>query len=137
MRLPNRLAVLALAAAVVSAGCGGDAGSPVAEPVTGAPATPADGQVQPDVIITARNIAWEPAEVTVTAGAPFTIGFDNRDSGVPHDLVLTTPSGEIVVQTEIVAGPAHVDLQVPALEAGTYTFTCQVHPNMVGTLTAE
>jgi plastocyanin len=137
MRLPIRLAVLLLAVTAVIAACGSDAGSPAAEPVTGPPPTPVDGQTQPDVIITAQNIAWEPTEVTVRAGAPFTIGFDNRDSGVPHNLVLTAPSGEIVVQTEIVAGPAHVDLRVPALEAGTYAFTCQVHPNMVGSLTAE
>jgi plastocyanin len=137
MRPPIRLATLPLAVALTLAACGGDAGSPSASPLTGAPPTPVDGQMQPDVVIAAKNIAWEPAEATVAAGTQFTLGFDNRDAGVPHDLVLTAPSGEIVVKTEIVAGPARVDLQVPALEAGAYRFTCEVHPNMVGSLTAE
>ena len=30
-----------------------------------------------------------------------------------------------------------VDYQVPALAAGTYTFVCEVHPDMKGTITAE
>jgi plastocyanin len=137
MRLRFDIVLLGLVAGILLAACGGDAGASGAAPVTGAPPTPVNGQTQPDVIIAAVNIAFDPAEVTVRAGTPFTIGFDNRDSGVPHNLVLTAPSGEIVAKTEIVTGPAHVDLQVPALAAGTYTYTCQVHPNMMGTLTAK
>ena len=137
MRLRFQLILLGLIAGILLGACGSDAGSSGAAPATGAPPTPVDGQTQPDVLITAQNIAWDPTEVTVRAGIPFTIGFDNRDSGVPHDLVLISPSGDIVAKTDIVTGPAHVDLQVPALAAGTYTYTCQVHPNMVGTLTAQ
>ena len=36
---------------------------------------------------------------------------------------------------DIVTGPTTVTYDVPALPAGTYTFTCTVHPNMTGTLT--
>ena len=37
---------------------------------------------------------------------------------------------------EIVSNKA-VTYQVPALAAGAYTFICEVHPDMKGTLTAE
>ncbi len=30
-----------------------------------------------------------------------------------------------------------VTYQVPALAAGTYTFVCEVHPDMKGTITAQ
>jgi plastocyanin len=30
-----------------------------------------------------------------------------------------------------------IDYQVPALAAGTYSFVCEVHPDMKGTLTVE
>ena len=36
---------------------------------------------------------------------------------------------------EMVTGVAQKDYQVDALPAGTYTFVCQVHPSMTGTLT--
>jgi plastocyanin len=128
---------LVLGIGLLLAACGGGSDSSSAAPGTAAPPTPVDGQVQPQVLITAVNIAFQPTEVTVAAGSPFTIGFDNRDAEVPHDLVITSPSGEIVAKTEIVTGPAHVELAVPALAAGTYPFSCEVHPNMTGTLTAE
>ena len=38
--------------------------------------------------------------------------------------------GEIVTN-------AKVTNAVPALAAGSYTFICEVHPNMKGTITAE
>jgi plastocyanin len=39
-------------------------------------------------------------------------------------------TGEIVSSTK-------VTYAVPALTAGSYTFICEVHPDMKGTLTAE
>ena len=42
-----------------------------------------------------------------------------------------------VFKGEIFNGPAKKDYQVPALKAGSYPFTCSVHPNMTGTLTVQ
>jgi plastocyanin len=38
---------------------------------------------------------------------------------------------------EIVTGPKQIVYNVPALPAGSYYFSCQVHPNMHGTITAK
>ena len=41
-----------------------------------------------------------------------------------------------VFKGEIVSSKK-VDYQVPALAAGTYSFICEVHPDMKGTITAQ
>jgi plastocyanin len=41
-----------------------------------------------------------------------------------------------VFKGEIVTGQK-VDYQVPALAAGSYSFVCEVHPEMKGTLTVQ
>ena len=38
---------------------------------------------------------------------------------------------------EIVTGPKVIVYNVPAIPAGTYTFSCAVHPSMTGTLTTK
>jgi plastocyanin len=107
-------------------------------PVTGAPPTPVDGQpAAAGVTITALNIEFTPQAVTVPAGQPFTIELVNRDEGIPHDIQVTDPGGNILVKSEIITGPARLTVGVPALAPGTYTFSCIVHPNMTGTITAE
>ncbi len=107
-------------------------------PVTGAPPTPVGGQpAAAGVTITALNLQFNPRDVTVPAGAPFMIELVNRDQGIPHDLQVSDPSGVVLTKSEIITGPAQLLVQVPALAAGTYTFTCVVHPSMTGTITAE
>ena len=72
------------------------------------------------------------------AGIPFTIVFDNQDTGVPHNFVLKKPDGSNVDigDTAIITGPASVTHNVPALDAGEYPFLCEVHPQtMKGVLT--
>jgi plastocyanin len=72
------------------------------------------------------------------AGIPFTITFENQDTGVPHNFVLKKPDGSNVPigDTAITTGPATVKHNVPALNAGEYPFLCEVHPNtMKGVLT--
>jgi len=92
-----------------------------------------------NVQIVAVNIAFQPTELTVPAGQPFTITFDNQDPGVQHNVeIFDNPdfSGEALFAGDLVTGPAQVTYEVPALEPGTYPFRCLVHPNMVGSITA-
>lgn len=115
---------------------------PSAAPATAAPATEAPsgepGATQApsgDVVqLSAVNIQWEQKDLSAPADTAFVIRFNNKDAGVPHDVVIKDAAGQVVFQGARVDGPAEVDYEVPALPAGTYTFICSFHPNMVGTL---
>lgn len=89
--------------------------------------------------ISAVGIAFEQAEVNVPAGEPFQIEFANNDPGIPHNVAIHRESstGEEVFKGEIFNGVETRTYDVPAIDAGAYAFVCTVHPNMVGTLTAE
>jgi plastocyanin len=131
-RLTLTLGLLALAA--VLAACSGASAAPAGTPVVPASAgspIPAGGTAT----VVAKDIAFTTPAVAVTAGTPFTIAFDNRD-GAPHNIDISDASGAQVFKGEIVSG-TQVSYAVPALAAGTYTFICDVHPDMKGTITAQ
>ncbi len=139
---------LAVALAVAFAACGPatatEAPSVGAQP-TIAPVnpTPVGGGTQPPegagppVIVVAQNIEFRPGKIGVPAGVPFTLGLDNRDAGVPHNIEVKDGFGATIVMGEIVIGPARVEIPMPALPPGDYPFTCTVHPNMVGAIIAQ
>ena len=89
-----------------------------------------------DVVVVAENVTWVETALTAPAGTPFTLALDNRDDGIPHDVVVKDAGGTVVFKTDLVTGPAVVVYDVPALPTGQYSFVCTVHPNMTGTLTA-
>jgi plastocyanin len=126
-RLTTTLGLLALAAFL--AACSG------ASADQGTPTQPAGSPSGPSVSIVAKDIAFVQSAVTVTAGTPFQIAFDNKD-GAPHNVAIADAAGGSVFKGEIVSGK-QATYQVPALAAGTYTFICEVHPNMKGTITAR
>jgi plastocyanin len=67
---------------------------------------------------------------------PFTIAFDNQDEGVAHNVAvyIDDSAEEAVVVGELITGPATTSVEVPALEAGSYYYRCDVHPVMDGAL---
>jgi len=86
--------------------------------------------------ITAKAIAFDKSLLILPAGKEAPLPFDNQDSGIPHNVsIYTDQGGEALFQGEIITGPAKIDYPVPALEAGTYYFQCDVHPQMNGTVT--
>jgi plastocyanin len=113
----------------------GSAAPASAAPASGAPASAGTGAGGP-VEISAQGVQFEQKDVAAPAGAAFTIHFDNKDAGQPHNVDIKDASGASVFKGAIVTGPTATDYQVPALTAGTYTFVCDVHSNMTGTLTA-
>lgn len=110
-----------------------------AEPSASAGAEPSASAGAGSVAISALGIAFEQATVSAPAGEPLQIVFANNDAATPHNVAIRkdNPSGEEVFKGEIFDGVATRTYDVPALDAGTYAFVCTVHPNMVGTLTAE
>jgi plastocyanin len=92
-----------------------------------------------EVTIVAVDIAFQQTDVTVPAGEPFRIRFQNQDAGVQHNVdIYDDPgfAGPPVFSGEIITGPAEVVYEVPALEAGDYPFNCVIHPNMQGVIHA-
>jgi plastocyanin len=88
----------------------------------------------PEATVSAVNIAFQPAEVTLPAGSPLRIVLDNRDAGVPHDIRISQGGREIAT-SPVVTGPGQTEVRFGPLPAGTYQFTCTIHPSMTGTLT--
>jgi len=128
--LPNSNAGAGAASGAPPAGAGG--GTSASAGPSAAPSLPAA-----DVTIGAEGIAYDTSTLTVPAGKPFTLAFDNRDAGIPHNVAIHDGSGTELFKGEIITGPKVIVYQVPALPAGTYTFVCSVHPNMTGTVTAQ
>jgi mono/diheme cytochrome c family protein/plastocyanin len=89
--------------------------------------------------IVAQGVQFTTMSLTVTAGVPFAIAFDNQDAGIPHNVAIHmgTATGTEVFKGAIFPGIAQQTYTIPALAKGTYAFVCTVHPNMVGTLTAK
>ncbi len=71
------------------------------------------------------------------ADQPFTIKFQNNDPSISHNVAIHDASGQEVFKGEIFAGVDVRTYPIPALKAGTYTFSCTVHPAMTGTLTVK
>ena len=86
-------------------------------------------------------LAYDKTELTVAADTPFVIKFNNTDDGQSHDVdIRSDPTTIPPLQDQApITGPAEANYQYTALEAGTYTFICSVHPipAMTGTLTVE
>jgi plastocyanin len=117
------VAMLAGGIALISVGAGG-------EKEGGGPAV--------TIALTAKDIAFDQTKLSVPAGSPFAIAFDNQDAGIQHDVEIFDNekfTGTPLMNGEIVTGPAKVTYQAPALEPGTYYFHCSVHPaQMQGTI---
>jgi plastocyanin len=85
------------------------------------------------VQLVAVGNAFEPAALTVVAGAPFAIDFENRDT-IPHNVAIHGPNK---MTSDVFSGPAERTFVFAPLPAGTYTFACEVHPEMTGTIVTQ
>jgi plastocyanin len=125
------LATIAIVAIACSSGGATQApASPAASPSGGASAPAGTG-----LAVAAKDIAFQPTALTAKADTAFTIDFDNQESA-PHNIAIKDASGAEKFKGEIVSS-TKITYQVPALAAGAYTFWCEVHPNMTGTLTVQ
>jgi plastocyanin len=90
------------------------------------------------VNVTAQGTKFLETSLKLTAGAPITIVFDNKDAQIQHNVVIfegKDATGEPVFDGEIITGPKVVRYAVTPLAPGAYFFHCKVHPTqMTGTI---
>ncbi len=151
------IAAVALAAISLAA-CGGGGGSTAAPAgsmgaagaTSAAPTSTESESAAADtgeIVITAppnaASVGFEPTTATAPADTPFTITFENKDPGIPHNIKIyegTDTSKDPVFEPKnnaLVTGTDDVKYEIQALAPGTYTYVCSVHPaTMMGTLTA-
>jgi len=129
MGMRIRRGLLGVAIVVVS-GCSSLAGGVPAASLSSIPANAAR--------VVADGEAFPGGSVAVPAGTPFDLVLDNRDNE-PHNVtILATESGrDPRFIGEVFSGPVARLYRVPALEAGTYKFRCDVHQSMTGTIVAS
>ena len=123
---PIRLSFVALALVTVLAACGSTSAAD-------GPPDPADV----DATVTASDMAFEQATVTVAGGDTVRIALVNEDS-MPHNIAVYTDSSksEKLYEGEMVTGGTMV-YEIGDLEPGEYFFDCSLHPTMTGTLVVE
>lgn len=114
----------------------GEPGAPGEPPVSGAPAEPAPSLPEADTVITAQQVVYVTQDVQVT-GPDFSIAFDNRDAGTPHDVDIRDEGGATIFDGDIFNGPEVRVYDVTGLQPASYEFFCSVHVNMTGTITVQ
>jgi plastocyanin len=148
MRLARPISVALLSLVFVAACTSADAGWTYAPAPSKAPAPSGSGSASAEpsgsanpgvVTISASGIKYEQTTLTVKAGTPFQIQFENKDAGVPHNVAihLGDATGAELFKGTIFNGVETRAYDVQALDAGAYAFVCSVHPTMIGTLNAE
>ena len=83
--------------------------------------------------VVAQNFSFDKSCYAVSAGQPFTVHFDNKDS-VPHNFAIYTDStaSKPLSQPPTITSTT-TSYQVSALSPGTYYFRCDTHTSMNGT----
>ncbi|MFM7717912.1 MAG: cupredoxin domain-containing protein [Actinomycetota bacterium] len=88
-------------------------------------------------VVVAMGLAFDTSTISLPAGMETTITMDNQDPGVPHNIAIFASSTDLATalfRGDLINGVATIDYTIPALEAGTYYFHCDVHPTMNGTV---
>jgi plastocyanin len=88
-------------------------------------------------VVHAKDVAFVDTTFTAPADTPFKLEFVNDDPGIQHNIELQDAGGASVFKGEIFAGVETKVYDLPALAAGTYPYTCSVHPSMTGSATIQ
>jgi plastocyanin len=137
---PKWMAIVPILVALGAAACGGGGSgtpTPSSSPQGGGGSCSPNGTT---VQLSAQNTHYSTDCIAAPANTAFTIAFDNKDSGVPHNVQIFSDAAmtQSVFKGDIVTGPKQVNYSVGSLAAGTYHFHCDVHPSqMVGELVVK
>lgn len=89
------------------------------------------------VTVVTKKFDFEPGCITAAPGS-LTVRYDNTEKGVEHNFHLRdakTASGPD--RTDLKAGPDVQTITYVNLKPGRYTFVCDLHPAMKGTVTVS
>lgn len=128
-----RVHLLGLIAAMALFGACGGGESADDTPEAKSTEEPACSPSGSEVKLVAKNTAFDKNCLAVTAGQGFKVQVENADS-VPHNLSIYEKEGgkQLFNGDPLVnAGQTHT-YETGALDAGTYYFRCDVHPEMDG-----
>lgn len=86
--------------------------------------------------IAAKNIEFDKDVLGLEPGVENVVEFANNDASIPHNVAIYTDesASEELFIGEVFNGIATKAYQVPPIEAGSYFFRCDVHPDMKGTV---
>ena len=92
----------------------------------------------PTKAVTAEGLAFDTETITLAAGEPASIEFENLDSA-PHNIAIYEEEGadKAIFQGEQFTGPDAMTYEFDAPKKGEYYFQCDVHPDMNGTVVSE
>jgi plastocyanin len=129
-------AVLAVAQSGVISKIGANAAGPGG---SGGPGASGGGGSTADLTVIAKDVAFDTHALSVAGGKSFTIDFKNQDPSTPHNIEIKDANGSVVQDQPTITGPSETVYTFDALQPGTYTFICKVHPipGMTGTLTVK
>jgi len=127
----KKFATLVVAGTMVFAACssgGEDSGGDVNDVVK--TCAPTDGALA----LIAKDIKFDKDCLAVKAETAFTIELQNGDSDQHNVSIFTSKGGSSLFKgTEFADGGKTVTYEVGALDAGSYYFHCDIHPEMNGT----
>src|SRR6266513_3644906 len=109
------LVLTALTAALLAMACGGSYGGTAGPP-------PAD-----NTVAATASLTFTPGTLPVNVGDVVTYAFGS----VPHNVFFTQQTG---APTDIAGTNTNVSITRTFATAGTYAYTCHIHPSMQGTV---
>ena len=120
------------AVALLTVACSGGGSAPA--PATDSPSSPgASAPAGEGNVIVAKDLKFLTTSLSIPADTATEIVLDNQEAA-PHNIAIKDAGGATLFKGGIVSS-TKVTNAVPALAAGSYTFWCEVHPDMIGTLT--
>ncbi len=112
----TRLVLATLTGALMAMACGGDGYGTAAAP------PPPD-----NTIAATPSLTFTPATLRVNVGDAVTFAFGS----VPHNVFFTPQAG---APADIAGNNANVSVSRTFATAGTYAYTCHIHPSMQATV---
>ncbi len=133
--ISSRAIVAALAVGAVVMVGGGVAAAAHGERKAEKPAGEEAGGT-PAVKVKAQSVAFVETQITLKADSDVKIAFTNADKGIQHNIEITgSDPSQSIFKGDLVTGPATTTYSFHSPPPGTYSFHCDVHPTMKGTIT--